>query len=72
MAYRELPFVGVISADSIVKENFIIAGGNFASASNQISDFNVSSGDEFIKSRSNYLLGCRSCTYKCCYYKYKW
>jgi hypothetical protein len=46
MAYRELPFVGVISADSIVKENFIIAGGNFASASNQIADFNVSSGDE--------------------------
>jgi len=45
MAYRELPFVGVISADSIVKENFIIAGGNFASASNQIADFNVSSGD---------------------------
>jgi hypothetical protein len=46
MAYRELPFVGVISADSIVKENFIIAGGNFASASNQIADFSVSSGDE--------------------------
>jgi trimeric autotransporter adhesin len=46
MAYRELPFVGVISANSIVKENFIIAGGNFASASNQIADFNVSSGDE--------------------------
>ena len=46
MAYRDLPFVGVISADSIVKENFIIAGGNFASASNQIADFNVSSGDE--------------------------
>jgi hypothetical protein len=45
MAYRELPFVGVISADSIVKENFIIAGGNFASASNQIADFNVIAGD---------------------------
>ena len=46
MAYRELPFVGAISANSIIKENFIIATGNFASASNQIADFNISSGDE--------------------------
>jgi len=45
MAYRELPFVGVVTADSIAKENFIIATGNFASASNQISDFTVSTGD---------------------------
>ena len=46
MAYRELPFVGVISADSIVKENFIIAGGNFASGSPLLTSFAVSSGDE--------------------------
>ena len=45
MAYRDIPFVGVIDASSILKENFIIAGGNFASASNQISDFSISSGD---------------------------
>ena len=46
MAYRDQPFVGAVSADSILKTNFIIAGGNFASASNLLSDFSVSSGDE--------------------------
>ena len=46
MAYRDQPFVGAINADEILKQNFIIATGNFASASNQIADFNVSSGDE--------------------------
>jgi len=46
MAYRDQPFIGAVSADSILKENFIIATGNFASASNQIADFSVSSGDE--------------------------
>lgn len=46
MAYRDQPFVGAVSADSILKTNFIIAGGNFASASNLIADFAVSSGDE--------------------------
>ena len=45
MAYRDQPFIGAINADSILKTNFIIAGGNFASASNQISDFAISSGD---------------------------
>lgn len=46
MAYRDQPFVGAVSADSILKTNFIIAGGNFASASNLLSDFSISSGDE--------------------------
>jgi hypothetical protein len=46
MAYRDQPFVGAINADSILKTNFIIATGNFASASNQISSFTVTSGDE--------------------------
>ena len=46
MAYRDQPFVGAVNADAILKENFIIATGNFASASNIIADFNVSSGDE--------------------------
>ena len=45
MAYRDQPFVGAVNADEILKENFIIATGNFASASNEIADFNVSSGD---------------------------
>jgi len=45
MAYRDQPFVGVVDAGSILKENFIIAGGNFASGSPQIADFSVSSGD---------------------------
>ena len=46
MAYRDQPFVGAVSADSILKTNFIIGSGNFASASNLIADFAVSSGDE--------------------------
>lgn len=46
MAYRDQPFIGVVDASSILKENFIIAGGNFASGSNQISDFSISNGDE--------------------------
>ena len=46
MAYRDQPFVGAVSADSILKTNFIIGSGNFASASNLIADFSVSSGDE--------------------------
>ena len=46
MAYRDQPFIGAINADSILQTNFIIAGGNFASASNLIADFSVSSGDE--------------------------
>ena len=46
MAYRDQPFVGAVNADEILKENFIIATGNFGSASNEIADFNVSSGDE--------------------------
>ena len=46
MAYRDQPFVGAINADSILKTNFIIGSGNFASASNLIADFAVSSGDE--------------------------
>ncbi len=45
MAYRDQPFVGVVDAGSIKKTNFIIAGGNFASASNEIADFSISSGD---------------------------
>ena len=45
MAYRDQPFIGAINADSILKENFIIATGNFASASNQIADFSVIAGD---------------------------
>ena len=45
MAYRDQPFVGAINADEILKENFIIANGNFASASNEIADFNVIAGD---------------------------
>ena len=45
MAYRDQPFVGAVNADQILKENFIIATGNFGSASNEIADFNVSSGD---------------------------
>ena len=45
MAYRDQPFVGAINANEILKENFIIANGNFASASNEIADFNVVAGD---------------------------
>jgi len=45
MAYRDQPFIGVVDAGSIKKTNFIIAGGNFASASNEIADFSISSGD---------------------------
>jgi len=46
MAYRDQPFVGAVSADSILKTNFIIAGGNFASGSPLLTSFAVSSGDE--------------------------
>ena len=45
MAYRDQPFVGLVDAGSILKENFIIAGGNFASGSPLLTSFAVSSGD---------------------------
>ena len=45
MAYRDQPFVGAINADEILKENFIIANGNFAVGSDEIADFNIISGD---------------------------
>jgi len=45
MAYRDQPFIGVIDADSILQENFIIANGNFAIGSDEIADFSVIAGD---------------------------
>jgi hypothetical protein len=46
MAYRDQRFIGVVNADSIVQQNFIIGSGNFASGSTLIADVNISSGDE--------------------------
>ena len=46
MAFRNQRFVGIVNADSIVQENFIIGSGNFASGSNLIADVNISSGDQ--------------------------
>jgi hypothetical protein len=59
MAYQNQQFFGAIDADNILKENFIIATGNFASGSNEIADFNVISGDENLLriSQSIYSVG---------------
>jgi hypothetical protein len=46
MSYRDQRFIGVVNADSIVQQNFIIGSGNFASGSNLIADVNISTGDE--------------------------
>jgi len=46
MAYRDQRFIGVVDADSIVSNNFIIGSGNFASGSTLIADVNISSGDQ--------------------------
>ena len=46
MAYKNQQFFGKVTAQTITNENFIIGTGNFSSGSTQISDYNISAGDE--------------------------